>query len=248
MYELPMVLIFSTSWKKHSSSSCTDRQKMIYLLTSYWSFYQTSFIHMIVLLWQEKFPLADVNKHYLHLRTKIISRACVCVCDLIEVGDDVVEEAETLDGLMNELLLLIEGGETWQRGEEDANSLVGLWVQLLWTHTHTHTESSPWYTQWQTHTCLVAGTSSLRSLSRKCCATWAGRMLSSRHSLCSLSSFMSSTSFLAWRRHRKSSRAVASIYQRRRIQKIRMTKCPSVLKVNNSSIYRAQVELTCLLL
>lgn len=32
MYELPMVFIFSTSWKKHSSSSCTDTQEWF----SYW--------------------------------------------------------------------------------------------------------------------------------------------------------------------------------------------------------------------
>lgn len=59
----------------------------------------------------------------------------------------------------------------------------------------------------------ASGTSSLRSLSKKCWATCAGRILSSRHSLCSRCSFMSSTSFFAWRPQRKSSRAVASSYQ-----------------------------------
>lgn len=60
------------------------------------------------------------------------------MCDLIKVGDDVVEEAETLNVLMNDLFLLIEVGETRQTGEEDADSLVRLRVQLLKTHTHTH--------------------------------------------------------------------------------------------------------------
>lgn len=49
------------------------------------------------------------------------------LCDnLVEVSDDVVEEAEALDVLMNELLLLIEVRETQQRGEEDTDSLVRL--------------------------------------------------------------------------------------------------------------------------
>lgn len=61
---------------------------------------------------------------------------CVCVCDLIEVGDDAVEEAET-HVLINKLLLLVEVGETRQRSEEDADSPVRLGVELLKTHTHT---------------------------------------------------------------------------------------------------------------
>lgn len=81
----------------------------------------------------------------------VFSCVCVCVYDLIEVGDDVVEEAETLDGLMNELLLLVEVGETRQRGEENADSLVRLRVQLL----KTHTQSTAGYTH--THTHLLTG-------------------------------------------------------------------------------------------
>lgn len=53
-------------------------------------------------------------------------------------------------------------------------------------------------------------TSSFMLLSRKCRATCTGRMLYSRHSLCSRNSRMSSTSCWACRRHRKSSLAVAS--------------------------------------
>lgn len=57
-------------------------------------------------------------------------------------------------------------------------------------------------------------TSSFLLRSRKCRATCKGRMLCNRHSLCSLSSLISSTSCWAWRRHRKSSRAVASHFRR----------------------------------
>lgn len=64
-------------------------------------------------------------------------------CDLIKVGDDVVEEAETLNVLMKDLFLLIEVGETRQTGEEDADSLVRLRVQLL--QTHIHTQLTPGY-------------------------------------------------------------------------------------------------------
>lgn len=53
-------------------------------------------------------------------------------------------------------------------------------------------------------------TSLSRSFSRKCRATWLGRMFLSMFSLCSRSSFISLISSLAWTRHKKSSRAVYS--------------------------------------
>ena len=53
-------------------------------------------------------------------------------------------------------------------------------------------------------------TSLSRSFSRKWRATWLGRMFRSMFSLCSLSSFISLISSLAWTRHRKSRRAVYS--------------------------------------
>lgn len=53
-------------------------------------------------------------------------------------------------------------------------------------------------------------TSLSRSFSRKWRATWLGRMFLSMFSLCSLSSFISLISSLAWTRHRKSRRAVYS--------------------------------------
>lgn len=96
-------------------------------------------------------------------------------------------------------------------------------LQLLNTHTHTHTSSQHLDLHLETHSGgwrRDAATSSLRSLCRKCWATWAGRMLSRRHSLCSRSSLMSSTSFLACSRHRKSSRAVASNCRRRRLRRL----------------------------
>lgn len=67
-----------------------------------------------------------------------------------------------------------------------------------------------------THCSVITGhwkiyrTSSFLLRSRKCRATCMGRMLCNRHSLCSRNSLMSSTSCWACRRHRKSSRAVAS--------------------------------------
>lgn len=132
-----------------------------------------------------------------------------------------VEEAETLHMLVDNFFLLVEGGETCQRGEEDADPVIGLSVQLLDLHTHAHPNTHTHSQHLDLHLKTQSGgrrkksaTSSLRSLCRKCWATWAGRMLSSRHSLCSRSSLISSTSFLACSRQRKSSRAVASNCQR----------------------------------
>lgn len=45
---------------------------------------------------------------------------------LIKFGDDAIEEAETLDGLIYVVLLSEEVRETLQRGEEDADSIVRL--------------------------------------------------------------------------------------------------------------------------
>lgn len=51
--------------------------------------------------------------------------------DLIKVCDDVIEEAETFKVLISSLFLLIVVGESWQRGEEDADPFIRLRVQLL---------------------------------------------------------------------------------------------------------------------
>lgn len=40
--------------------------------------------------------------------------------------------------LVDNFFLPVEGGETWQRGEEDADPVIGLSVQLLDMHTHAH--------------------------------------------------------------------------------------------------------------
>lgn len=62
---------------------------------------------------------------------------------------------------------------------------------------------------------VFAQTSLSRSFSRKCRATWLGRMFLSMFSLCSRSSFISLISSLAWTRHRKSSRAVYSNWRQK---------------------------------
>lgn len=65
-------------------------------------------------------------------------KVCVCVFDLIKVGDDVIEEAETLHVLMDGHFVLVKVGEARQRSKEDADPLIRLSVQLLHTHTHTY--------------------------------------------------------------------------------------------------------------
>lgn len=62
---------------------------------------------------------------------------------------------------------------------------------------------------------VFAQTSLSRSFSRKCRATWLGRMFLSMFSLCSRSSFISLISSLAWTRHRKSRRAVYSNWRQK---------------------------------
>lgn len=94
------------------------------------------------------------------LRQQHCVRECLQACDLIKVGDDVVEETETLHMLVNDLLLLVEGGEAGQRGEEDADTVVGLSVQLL--QIHTHTRSTPEHTL-TGHTCSTG-----KRLPRRC--------------------------------------------------------------------------------
>lgn len=58
------------------------------------------------------------------------------MCDLIKVADDAVQEAETLDLLVNEFFLLVEVGKARQGSKQDADVGVRLRVQLL-THTNT---------------------------------------------------------------------------------------------------------------
>lgn len=55
----------------------------------------------------------------------------------VEVGDDLVEEAQALDAPVVDALLGVEVGEVGQGGEHDADLVVGLAVKLLgvWVRT-----------------------------------------------------------------------------------------------------------------
>lgn len=56
--------------------------------------------------------------------------------NLVEVGDDLVEETEALGALVVLLHLLQEVGEAREGGEDDAHRVVGPAVQLAVTCTH----------------------------------------------------------------------------------------------------------------
>lgn len=50
---------------------------------------------------------------------------------LVEIGDDLVQEPETLDALVVRLEFHVELGEVWYRGEHYANKVALLVIQLL---------------------------------------------------------------------------------------------------------------------
>ena len=51
--------------------------------------------------------------------------------ELVEIGDDLVQQPETLDALVIRLELHVKFGEVWYRGEHYANEVALLVVQFL---------------------------------------------------------------------------------------------------------------------
>lgn len=68
---------------------------------------------------------------------KMASAVCSAVQlrpHLVKVGDDLVEQPQTLDSLVIHLSLGVEVGEAGDGGEHDSDGVVGLRVQLLQGH------------------------------------------------------------------------------------------------------------------
>lgn len=136
---------------------------------------------------------------------------------LIKTSDDLIQQSEAVHAFVFDLLLFKVFIEASNGSKHDTDLIIGLGVKLL-RHIIMAGENNAlyWTLFYRVKVPLEKGqqrfrfTSSFLLLSRKCRATCTGRMLYSRHSLCSRNSRMSSTSCWACRRHRKSSLAVAS--------------------------------------
>lgn len=136
---------------------------------------------------------------------------------LIKAGDDLVQQSEAVHTFMFDLLLFKVFIEASNGSKHDTDLIIGLGVKLL-KHLIMAGKNNAlyWTLFYKVKVPFEKGqqsfrfTSSFLLRSRKWRATCTGRMLYSRHSLCSRNSRMSSTSCWACRRHRKSSLAVAS--------------------------------------
>lgn len=65
----------------------------------------------------------------------------ICLPDLVEVSDDLVQEPQALQALLVDITLGVKFFEIWHRGEHHTHTVIGLVVEVL-SGEKTHTKKN----------------------------------------------------------------------------------------------------------